>query len=84
MACYGSLTWQTDSESSFYDEATDYQLEDDDNDDSMLAQPDIVASHGEPLAGNSDAQDKENFEANDPAGLLPQTLEDKFEMQIQV
>ena len=32
----------SDSESSFYDEATDYQLEDDGNDDRVLAQPGIV------------------------------------------
>ena len=31
-----------DSESSFYDEATDYQLEDDDNDDRVLAQPSLL------------------------------------------
>ena len=65
----------SDSESSFYDEAIDYQLEDDGNDDRVLAQPGIGASHGEPLADDSDAQDKENVEANDPDGLLPQTLE---------
>ena len=52
LACYG------DSESSIYDEATDYQLEDDGNDDRVLAQPGIGACHGEPLAGDSDAQDK--------------------------
>ena len=72
------------SESSFYDEATDYQLEDDGNDDRVLTQPSIGASHGEPLAGDSDAQDKETVEANDPDGLLPQTLEARFERQIQV
>ena len=65
----------SDSESSFYDEATDYRLEDDGNDDRVLAQPGIVAFHGDPLADDSDAQDKENFEANDPDGLLPHTLE---------
>ena len=65
----------SDSESSFYDEPTDYQLEDDGNDDRVLAQPGIVASHGDPLADDSDAQDKENVEANDPDGLLPQTLQ---------
>ena len=65
----------SDSESSFYDEATDYQLEDDGNDDRVLAQPGIGACHGEPLPDDSDAQDKENFETNDPDGLLPQTLE---------
>ena len=54
------------SESSFYDEATDYQLEDDGNDDRVLAQSSIGASHREPLADDSDAQDKENVEANDP------------------
>ena len=75
LACYGPFKWQTDSESSFYDEATNYQLEDDSNDDHVLAQPGIVACHGEPLADDSDAQDKENVEANDPDGLLPQTLE---------
>ena len=72
------------SESSFYDEATDYQLEDDSNDDRVLAQPGIGACHGEPLADDLDAQDKENVEANDPDGLLPQTLEARFERQIQV
>jgi len=56
----------SDSDSSFCDEATDYQLEDDDNDDRVLAQPCIGASHGEPLANNSDAQDKENVEAMTP------------------
>ena len=74
----------SDSESSFYDEATDYQLEDDGNDDHVHAQPGIGASHGEPLADDSDAQDKENVEANDPDRLLPQTLEARFERQIQV
>ena len=44
------------------------------NDDHVLAQPGVGASHGEPLADDSDAQDKENVEANDPHGLLPQTL----------
>ena len=43
------------SESSVYDEATDYQLEDDGNDGSVLAQPGIGASHGEPLADDLDA-----------------------------
>ena len=38
----------------------------------------------EPLADGSDAQDKENVEANDPDGLLLLTLEDRFERQIQV
>ena len=38
----------SDSESSFYDEATDYQLEDDGNDDRVLAQLGIGTSHGEP------------------------------------
>ena len=71
-------------ESSFYDEATDYQLEDDGNDDRVLVQPGKDASHGEPLADDSDAQDKENVEANDPNVLLPQTLEARFERQIQV
>ena len=33
------------------------------------------AYHGEPLADDSDAQNKENVEANDPDGLLPQNLE---------
>ena len=65
----------SDSESSFYDKATDYQLEDDGNDDRVLAQPGIGTCHGEPLADDSDAQEKENIEANDPNGLLPQTLE---------
>ena len=32
----------SDSESSFYDEATDYQLEDDGNDDRVFAQPDLL------------------------------------------
>ena len=35
----------------------------------------IGTCHGEPLADDSDAQDKENVETNDPDGLLPQTLE---------
>ena len=78
LACYG------DSESSIYDEATDYQLEDDGNDDWVLAQPGIGTCHGEPLAGDSDAQDKENFEANDPDWLIPQNLEARFERQIHV
>ena len=30
------------SESSFYDESTDYQLEDDGNDDRVLAQPSLL------------------------------------------
>ena len=74
----------SDSESSFYDEATDYQLEDGGNDDRVLAQPGIGASHGQPLADDSDAQDKEIVEANDPDGVLPQTLEARFERQIPV
>ena len=74
----------SDSESSFYDEATDYLLEDDGNDDRVLAQPGIGASHGESLADDSDAQDKENVEANDSDGLLSQTLEARFERQIHV
>ena len=74
----------SDSESTFYDAVTDYQLEDDGNDDRVLAQPGIDASHGEPLADDSDAQDKENVEASGPDGLLPQTLEVRFERQIQV
>ena len=76
----------SDSDSSFHDEATDYQLEDDGNDGRVLAQPGIGASHGEPLAlaDDSDAQDKKNVEANDPDGLLPQALEARFERQIQV
>ena len=45
----------SDSELSSYDEATDYQLEDDGNDDRVLAQPGIGARHGEPLAEDSDA-----------------------------
>ena len=72
------------SESSCYDEATDYQLEDDGNDDRVLAQPGIAACNGEPLADDSDAQGKENGKANDPEGLLAQTLEACFERQIQV
>ena len=74
----------SDNESSFYDEVTDYQLEDDGNDDRVLAQPGIGASHGEPLADDADAQGKEHVEANDPDGLLQQTLEARFERQIQV
>ena len=74
----------SDSESSFYDEAIDYQLEDDGNDDHVLEQPGIGASLGEPLADDSDAQDKENVESNDADGLLPQTLEARFERKIQV
>ena len=37
----------SDSESSFYDESTEYQLEDDgndDNDDRVLAQPSLLSS----------------------------------------
>ena len=74
----------SDSELSFYDEATDYRLEDNSNDDHVLAQPGISSSHGEPLADDSDVQDKENVEANDPDGLLPQSLEARFERQIQI
>ena len=74
----------SDSESSFYDEATDYQLEDDGSDYRVLAQPGKGASNGEPLADDSGAQDKENVEANDADGLLPQTLEARFERKIQV
>ena len=33
---------KNDSESSFYDEATDHQLEDDGNDDRVLAQPSLL------------------------------------------
>ena len=40
--------------------------------------------HGVPLSDDSDAQDKENVEANDPDGLLPQSLEARFERQIHV
>ena len=75
---------KNDSESSFYDEAVDYELEDEGNDDRVLAQPSIYSYNGEPLADDSDAQDEENVEANDPDGLLPQTLEARFERQIQV
>ena len=32
----------SDSQSSFYDEATNYQLEDDGNDDRALAQPSLL------------------------------------------
>ena len=32
----------SDSESPFYDESTDYQLEDDGNDDRVLAQPGLL------------------------------------------
>ena len=32
----------SDSESSFYDESTDYQLKDDGNDDRVLAQPGLL------------------------------------------
>ena len=74
----------SDSESTFYDEATDYQLKDDGNDDHVLAQPGTVAWHNELLADTSDAQDKENVEANDLDRLLPQALEAWFERQIQV
>ena len=63
-----------DSESSFYDEAIDYELDDEGSDERVLAQPSIGASHGEPLVDDSDGQDKENVEANNPDGLLPQTL----------
>ena len=73
-----------DSEMSFCDKATDYQVEDDGNDDRVLAQPGIGACHGEPLADDSDAQDKANVEVNDPDGLLPQTLEARVARQIQV
>ena len=48
----------------------------------MLAQPGIGANHREPLADDSNAQDKENVEANDANGLLPQILEARFERQI--
>ena len=70
-----------DSESSFYDEATDYQLENDGNDDRVLAQPGIVACHGEPVADDLDTQDRENFEANYPDGLLPKPLEREIQVQ---
>ena len=69
---------------SFYNEATDYQVEDDGNDDRLLAQPGIGASNGEPPADDSDVQDKENVEANDPDGLLPQNLEVRFVREIEV
>ena len=68
-----------DSESSFYDEAIDYELEDEGSDDRVLAQPSIGASDGEPLVDDLDAQEKENVEANDTDVLLPQTLEARFE-----
>ena len=73
----------SDCESLFYDKATDYQLEDDDNDDRVLSQPGIGASHAW-LCIDSDAQDEENVEANYPDELLPQNLEARFERQIQV
>jgi len=44
----------------------------------------IGACHGEPLPDDSGKQEKENVDAKDPNGLLPQTLEDWFESQIQV
>ena len=74
----------SDSGSSFYDEATNYQLERDGNYNRVLAQSSIGANHREPLADDLYAQDKENIEANDPDGLLPHTLEARFEMQIQL
>ena len=64
----------SDIESSFYDEATDYQLEDDGNDDRVLAQPGIGACHGEPLADDSHVPEKENVEVNDPDGVLHKLL----------
>ena len=81
-----SLTKMTysDSESSIYDEAIEFQLEDEESDDRMLAQPGVVAYHGEPLADHSETPNEENVDVNDPDGLLPETLEARFERQIQV
>jgi len=75
---------RSNSKSSFYDEATDYQLKDDGNDHHVLLQPGIVAYHREPLAADSDAQDEENVEAYDPTVLPQQSREARFERQIQV
>ena len=74
----------SDSESSIYDEAIEFQLEDEESDDRMLAQPGVVAYHGEPLADHSETPNEENVDVNDPDGLLPETLEARFERQIQV
>ena len=65
----------SDSESSMYDEDIDFQLD---------AQPSAVAYQGEPLAVDSDTSNEENGDVDDPDGLLPDTLEPRFEMQIQV
>ena len=67
----------SDSESSIYDEAI--ELEDEESDDRMLAQPGVVAYHGEPLADHSETPYEENVDVNDPDGLLPETLEARFE-----
>ena len=74
----------SDSESSIYDEAIEFQLEDEESDDRMLAQLGVVAYHGEPLADHSETPNEENVDVNDPDGLLPETLEARFERQIQV
>ena len=50
----------------------------------MLAQPGVVAYHGEPLTDHSETPNEENVDVNDPDGLLPETLEARFERQIQV
>ena len=48
----------SDSGSSIYDEVIEFQLKDEDSDDRMLAQPGVVAYHGEPLADHSETQIK--------------------------
>ena len=74
----------SDSESLIYDEAIEFQLEDEESDDRMLAQPGVVAYHGEPIADHSETPNEENVDVNNPDGLLPETLETTFERQIQV
>ena len=61
----------SDSKSSSYDEAVEFQLKDDHSDDRMLSQPGILAYHGEPLPDHLETLNEENVDVNDPDGLLP-------------
>ena len=61
----------SDRESSIYDEAIEFQLEDEESNDI-------------PRRAHSETPNEENVDVNDPDGLLPETLEARFERQIQV
>ena len=74
VSCFGVLSFtkmaNSDSKSSSYDEAIEFQLKDDQS-DRMLSQPGILAYHGEPLADHLETPNEENVDVKDPDGLLP-------------